>query len=142
VRRVLRAGGRFAYAVIGSPAANDWLTVIARVAAQRGHRLGGDPFGPGGPFSLSDHDRNRALLAEAGFEHVEVTELTGTMTFESPSAYWDRQAEIAGPFPALIKALPAEEVAEIRATAETALEQYATGDGYALRSSLVLAAAS
>lgn len=142
VRRVLRSGGRFAYAVIGSPSANDWLSLIARVFAQRGHPAVGDPFGPGGPFSLSDHGRNRALLAEAGFEHVDVTELTGTMTFDSPSAYWDRQSQIGGPLPAMIAALPADEVAEIRATVETALEQYATNDGYALPFSIVMAAAS
>jgi ubiquinone/menaquinone biosynthesis C-methylase UbiE len=142
VRRVLRDGGRFAYAVIGSPSANDWLSLIGRVFAQRGHTLVGDPFGPGGPFSLSDHGRNRALLAEAGFEHVDVTELTGTMTFESPSAYWDRQSQIGGPLPALITALPADEVAEIRATVETALETYATSDGYTLPYSIVMAAAS
>jgi ubiquinone/menaquinone biosynthesis C-methylase UbiE len=142
VRRVLRNGGRFAYAVIGSPSGNDWLSLMARVFAQRGHAPVGDPFGPGGPFSLSDHDRNRALLAEAGFEHVDVTELAGTMTFESPSAYWDRQSQVGGPFAALIAALPADEVAEIRATVEAALEQYATSDGYTLPHSLVVAAAS
>jgi ubiquinone/menaquinone biosynthesis C-methylase UbiE len=142
VRRVLRNGGRFAYAVIGSPSANDWMTVAARVFAQRGHMRTGDPFGPGGPFSLSDHDRNRALLAEAGFEHVEVTELTGTLTFESPSVYWDRQSQVGGPFPALIAALPADEVAAVRAAVETALDQFATSEGFALPSSLVVAAAS
>jgi ubiquinone/menaquinone biosynthesis C-methylase UbiE len=142
VRRVLRAGGRFAYAVIGSPSANDWMSLTARAFAQRGHAPAGDPFGSGGPFSLSDHDRNRALLAEVGFEHIDVTELTGTLTFESPSAYWDRQSQIGGPFPAIIAALPADEVALVRATVETALEQYATSDGYALPSSLVVAAAS
>lgn len=142
VRRVLRDGGRFAYAVIGSPTANDWLGLISRVFAQRGHTPVRDPFAPGGPFSLSDHDRNRALLAEAGFEHIDVTELAGTMTFESPSVYWDRQSQIGGPFPALIAALPVDEVAEIRATVETAFEQYATSDGYVLPFSLVVAAAS
>jgi ubiquinone/menaquinone biosynthesis C-methylase UbiE len=142
VRRVLRNGGRFAYAVIGSPSANDWLTVMARVFAQRGHSLAGDPFAPGAPFSLSDHDRNRALLAEAGFADVEVTEVTGTMTFDNPGAYWDRQSQIGGPFPALIATLPPGEVAEIRASVETALEQFATGTGYALPFSLVAAAAS
>jgi ubiquinone/menaquinone biosynthesis C-methylase UbiE len=142
VRRVLRNGGRFAYAVIGSPSANDWLGLMARVFAQHGHTAVGDPFGPGGPFSLSDHDRNRALLQGAGFEHVDVNELTGTMTFESPTAYWGQQSQIGGPFPALIAALPAEEVAAIRATVEGALEQYAAGDGYSLAWSLVVAAAS
>jgi ubiquinone/menaquinone biosynthesis C-methylase UbiE len=142
VRRVLRNGGRFAYAVIGSASANDWLTLMARSFAQHGHTPAGDPFAPAGPFSLSDLDRNRALLAEVGFEHVDVTELTGTLTFETPSAYWDLQSQIGGPFPTLIAALPAEEVAEIRKTVEAALEPYATRDGYALPTSLLMAAAS
>jgi len=142
VRRDLRPGGHFAYAVIGSPAANDWITAMARVFAQRGHSLVGDPFSPGGPFSLSDHDRNRALLAGAGFADVEVTELTGTMAFDSPGAYWERQSRIGGPFPALIATLPAEEVAELRAAVEAALEPFATGTGCALPYSLVVAAAS
>jgi SAM-dependent methyltransferase len=141
-RRVLRYGGRLAYAVIGTPSGNAWMGPLMRAFAQRGHTPAGDPFGPGGAFSLADLDRNRALLAAAGFTDVDVTELTGAMKFESPAAYWDRNAQVGGPFPALIAALPAEEVAEIRAAVEAAVEQYATDDGYALPSSLVVAAAS
>ncbi len=108
---------------------------------QRGHVPVGDPFGPGGPFSLSDHDRNRALLTEAGFNNVEATELTGAMPFESPGAYWELQSQVGGPIRASIEGLPVYEVAEVRATVETMVEHYATSDGYALPSSLVAVAA-
>jgi ubiquinone/menaquinone biosynthesis C-methylase UbiE len=141
VRRVLRPGGRLAYAVIGSPAANQWMGLMMMALAQRGHTPAGDPFGPSGPFSLSDHDRNRALLAEAGFDDVEVSELTGAMPFDSPGAYWDLQSQVGGPIPAIVAALPADEVAEVRATVEAMVEQYATGDGWAVPSSLVVVAA-
>jgi ubiquinone/menaquinone biosynthesis C-methylase UbiE len=141
VRRVLRNGGRFAYAVIGSPPANQWMGLMMMGLVQRGHAPVGDPFGPGGPFSLSDHDRNRALLAEAGFNDVEVTELTGAMPFESPAAYWDLQSQCGGPIPAIVAGLPVDEVAEIRAAVEAMVEQYATSDGYAVPSSLVAVAA-
>ena len=141
VRRVLRPGGRFAYAVIGSPPANQWMGLMVMALAQRGHAPGGDPFGPGGPFSLSDHDRNRALLGEAGFVRVEVSELPGAMPFESPGGYWELQSEIGGPIPATLARLPADEVAEVRATVEAMVEQYATGDGYAVPSSLVVVVA-
>jgi len=136
-RRVLRDGGRLAYAVIGSPVANQWMGLMMMTLVQRGHAPGGDPFGPGGPFSLSDHDRNSELLAEAGFDDVEVTELAGTMPFESPEAYWDLQSQCGGPIPAMISSLPADELAEIRATVQAAVEQYGTSDGYALPASLV-----
>jgi len=141
VRRVLRDGGRFAYAVIGSPPANQWMGLMMMALVQRGHAPTGDPFGPGGPFSLSDDDRNRALLAEAGFDNVEVTELTGAMPFESPAAYWELQSQVGGPIPAIVAGLPADEVAEVRATVEAMVEQYATSGGYAVPSSLVVVAA-
>lgn len=141
VRRVLREGGRLAYAVIGSPPANPWMGLMMMGLVERGHAPAGDPFAPGGPFSLSDHDRNRALLTEAGFDDVEVTDLTGAMQFESPAGYWDLQSQVGGPIPAIIEGLPVDEVAEIRATVEAMVEQYATSDGYAVPSSVVAVAA-
>jgi ubiquinone/menaquinone biosynthesis C-methylase UbiE len=141
VRRVLRDGGGLAYAVIGSPPANQWMGLMMMTLIQRGHAPVTDPFGPGGPFSLSDHDRNRALLEEAGFEDIEVKELAGAMPFESPAAYWELQSQVGGPMPRIIAGLPAEEVAEIRTAVESAVGQYASANGYAVPSSLVVVSA-
>ena len=141
VRRVLRDDGRLAYAVVGSPMANQWMGLMMMALVQRGHVPAGDPFGPGGPFSMSDHDRNRELLAEAGFRYVEVSELPGTMSFESPAAYWELQSQIGGPIPAIVAGLPPDEAAEARAAVEAMVEQYAAGGAYAVPSSLVVVSA-
>lgn len=142
LRRTLRDGGRLAYAVIGSPTANQWMGLVMMAFVQRGHMpAGGDPFGAGGPFSLSDPGRNRDLLHAAGFDHVEVTELQGTMPFESPDDYWALQTSIGGPIAAMASSLPADEVAEIRASLGPSMEPFATAGGYELPSSLVVASA-
>lgn len=143
LRRVLRDGGRLAYAVIGAPPANQWMGVMMMTLVSRGHMPGGgDPFGPGGPFSLSDPERNRALLDEAGFADVEITELSGAMQLASPEDYWDLQSQVGGPIPEMIASLPADEAAEVRSSVEAMMAPYATGDGYALPSSLVAVSAS
>src|SRR5262249_49755777 len=52
-RRVLRDGGRLAYAVWGPPDRNPWLTLFVGAFLQTGHvPPGGDPIGPSGVFSL------------------------------------------------------------------------------------------
>ena len=141
VRRVLRPGGRLAYAVIGTPPANQWMSLIAMSLMQRGHVLGGDPFGPGGPFSLADPERNRAMLTGAGFAEVEVTELTGTMAFDSVEDHFELQSRVGGPVATLIASLSASEAAAVRAALGEAMAPFAAGDGYALPWSLVAASA-
>jgi SAM-dependent methyltransferase len=142
LRRTLRDGGCLAYAVIGSPTANQWMGVVMMAFVQRGHMpVAGDPFGPGGPFSLSDPGRNQELLRAAGFDQVEVAELQGTMPFDSPEDYWELQSSIGGPIAAMASSLPAEEVAEIRASLGPAMEPFATAAGYELPFSLVIASA-
>lgn len=125
----------------GLSMANQWMGLIMMSLVQRGHAPVADPFGPAGPFSLADHDRNRSLLTEAGFTEVEVTELAGTMPFDTSAAYWDLQSQVGGPIPAVLAGLPADEVAEIRAEVEATVEQYPSGDGFAVPSSLVAVAA-
>ena len=50
-RRVLRDGGRVAYAVWGPPDRNPWLAMLAMAVVQNGHQPPGDPFAAGGVFS-------------------------------------------------------------------------------------------
>jgi ubiquinone/menaquinone biosynthesis C-methylase UbiE len=53
IRRVLRPDGRLAYAVMGPPDRNPWVALMMGALMQNGHMPPGDPFGPGGVFSLS-----------------------------------------------------------------------------------------
>ena len=71
-RRVLRDGGKLALSVWGGPEKNPWVTVTGMTVVQMGHQPGGDPFGPGGMFSMSEPDTIRSMLSTAGFTDITV----------------------------------------------------------------------
>ena len=81
IRRVLRPGSRCAYATWGPPDRNPWIFQIVMALVQNGYAPSGDPFAPGGVFSLATPERNNELAAAAGFTNITVEELTGTMRF-------------------------------------------------------------
>ena len=133
-RRVLRPSGRVAYGVWGPPDRNPWLTLLVGAVLQHGHALGGDPFGPGGPFSLATREANGELLTGAGFSEVEVEEIPGTMRYDSLDDYWDVQSAIAGPLAVLVATLSNEERNAIRDTLGPMVAPFETGGGYEIPS--------
>ena len=133
-KRVLRDGGRLAYAVWGPPDRNPWLTVLVGAVLQTGHALPGDPFGPGGVFSLAEPDANRALLDGAGFSEVQIEEIPGAMRYENVDHYWNVQSSVSGPLAVLIASLPAEEVDAIKTALEPGLAPFHSKDGLNLPS--------
>jgi ubiquinone/menaquinone biosynthesis C-methylase UbiE len=141
IRRVLRPGGRLAYAVWGPPDRNPWITLMAMAVIQRGHEPPANPFEPGGPFSLADPERNRALLRDAGFAEPVVEDLADVVRFEDFHDYWNLQSQVGGRIALFISSLPNEEVQSIRAAVETMIEPFASGDGYGFPS-LAIAVAS
>lgn len=140
--RVLREGGRFAYAVWGAPDRNPWMTSLVGAVLQNGHQPPGDPFGPGGPFSLADAELNRDLLDRAGFSGVNVEDITDVMRFDDFDDYWDLQSQVSGPMALLISSLPADAVDAIRSSLEPMLAPFRTGAGYEIPSLAVAATAT
>ena len=132
VKRVLRPGGRFAYAVWGAPDRNLWMTNIAMAVISQGHTPGGNPFGPGGPFSLADPDANRTLLTGAGFGDVVVEEIEGAMVHPSVDHDFEMQSALAGPLATLISSLSDDERQAIRAGLDPLVEPFRTDDGVAI----------
>lgn len=132
IRRVLRPGGRCAYAVWGPLDRNPWLGLIVGALLRHGHTPGGDPFAAGGPFSLASPEVNRELLEDAGFTDIAVSEVSGAMPFERIDDYWSLQTAVGGPLPALVKSMRPDEVRVVRATLEPAMEEFRTSEGYAL----------
>jgi ubiquinone/menaquinone biosynthesis C-methylase UbiE len=130
VRRVLRPGRRLAYALWGMPDRNPWITLLIGALLQNGHAPPGDPFGPGGLFSLSEPERNRELLGGAGFSDVQIEEITGLMRFDGLSDYWALQTAVSGPVPALIASLTADDVDSIRASLEPMMAPFQSGNTY------------
>jgi SAM-dependent methyltransferase len=131
IRRVLRPGGRCAYAVWGPLDRNPWLGLIVGALLRHGHTPG-DPFAAGGPFSLASPEVNRELLEGAGFTEIAVSEVSGAMPFERIDDYWSLQTAVGGPLPALVKSMHPAEVGLVRATLEPAMEEFRTRHGYAL----------
>jgi SAM-dependent methyltransferase len=131
-RRVLRAGGRFAYAVWGPPDRNPWIVVLIGALLQCGHTPGGDPFGAGGPFSLGEAGANETLLGDAGFTDVVVEETTGVMGYADVDDYLEVQGSLAGPVAVLIASLSPEETAALRDALAAGCEPYRSGDGIEL----------
>lgn len=124
VRRVLRQGGRLTYATWGPPDRNPWIFQIVVALLQNGIAPPGDPFAPGGLFSLSAPERNHALTSGAGFSDVTVEEITGVMRFDSVDEYWTHVTEVAGPIAELVGSLGSEQLGAIRATLEPSLAPY------------------
>ncbi|MDT5165617.1 MAG: hypothetical protein QOC88_2511, partial [Mycobacterium sp.] len=114
IRRVLRPGGRCAYATWGLPQHNPWIFQLVAALVQNGIAPPGDPFAPGGLFSLATEESNSALAADGGFTDVTIDELTGTMRFDDPDDYWTHVAAVSGPVAELVSSLDGDQVTAIR----------------------------
>lgn len=131
-QRALRPGGRLVYAVWGPLDRNPWLSLLAMAVLDNGHQPPGNPFEPGGVFSLADPDRNRELVRAAGFEEPNVDELADVMRFDDLEDYWTLQTQVSGPLALFISSLPEDDIQTIRATLQPMLEPFTSGDGYEL----------
>jgi ubiquinone/menaquinone biosynthesis C-methylase UbiE len=124
IRRVLRPGGRCAFATWGPPESNPWIFQIVVALLQNGFAPPGDAFAPGGIFSLSTPERHRELAAGGGFSDIRVEQLTGIMRFESLDDHWSYIAAIAGPLAELVGSLDADQTQAVRTTLQPLLAPY------------------
>jgi ubiquinone/menaquinone biosynthesis C-methylase UbiE len=128
-RRVLRPGGRFAFAVWAPRERNDWMTVPAAVMEERGHLV---------PQTDSDvrlsarrsPESIRRLLPEAGFERAEIEELPVAYRFANADELWFFVSELRGPVALALATLGEDERAAVRAEIEQRAER--TGEGFRL----------
>jgi ubiquinone/menaquinone biosynthesis C-methylase UbiE len=128
--RVLRPGGRVAFAVWGPPDRNPWIVLLGITMMQLGHPPPGDPFGPGGMFSLAPPDIARNLTAGTGFSEVGVEELPVAQRFEGFADYWEFQSEVAGPLAVMLRSLSSEVVGQLRSALEDAAAPFLSAGGY------------
>jgi SAM-dependent methyltransferase len=76
--RWLAPGGRFTFAVWGTPADNPWVTVVRDVVAEVVDVPAVDPEAPG-PFRYAEAGKLTSLLARAGFDDLEVSDWRGSL---------------------------------------------------------------
>jgi hypothetical protein len=115
---VLKSGRNLSFSVWGAPEQNPWVTVSGMTIVQLGHQPGGDPFGPGGMFSMADHNTIRTMVANAGFQNVEIEEVPVSWDFDSFDAGWEFMTTVAGAIAAVVRQIPPEEVEKFRAALE------------------------
>jgi ubiquinone/menaquinone biosynthesis C-methylase UbiE len=130
-RRVLRLGGKLAFAVWSTAEANPWASLPGRILVSRGHMAPPDPKAPG-IFALSDRERLRALVTEAGFAAPHFEEVASHKRFASFDAYWGYLTELAGAISPVLRGLSSDERQAVREQLREAAAPFAVESGYDL----------
>jgi len=131
IARVLRTGGRVAFAVWGPRARNPWLGVVLdAVGAQLGRPV--PPPGIPGPFALEDSAELARLLSGAGLDDVAVSEVAVPLRAASFEEWWARTSALAGPLARILASLHEDAARAIRDRAQAAVGRYWTPAGLEL----------
>jgi SAM-dependent methyltransferase len=130
-RRVLRPGGRLAFAVWAEGERNPWATLIRRQLVGRGHVPPPDPAEPG-MFFLADRDRLRALVRDAGFASLELEDVEVAAVHGSFDDYWSVTLDMSAYTAAALQGLPDDEQQDLRAAVERDAEAFRSDGGLVL----------
>ncbi|NLT06071.1 MAG: methyltransferase domain-containing protein [Solirubrobacterales bacterium] len=134
-RRVLKPGGRLAFAVWTAADRNPWAALPAMTLIQAGHMELPEPGTPG-ILALADPDRIRELLHGAGFDEPALEEVGFTFRHPNFADQWATLRELTGPLARIIDALSESEREAVRTKLEAAAEPFRTADGgYAIPAS-------
>jgi ubiquinone/menaquinone biosynthesis C-methylase UbiE len=129
IRRVLRRGGTFAFAVWAERERNRWMTVPAEVMEERGHL----PVQTEAETQLSAKRNARSiirLLQEAGFGSAEVAEMPVAYRFANTEELWFFVSELRGPVAAALVKLDDGEREAVREEIERRAVR--SGEGFEL----------
>jgi SAM-dependent methyltransferase len=130
-RRVLRTGGKLAFATWAPARRNPWATAYGPVLIERGLQ---EPPVPGEPgqFALSEPERITGLVRAAGFDEVAVAEVHVENRFESWGHYRQVITSLAAALRETLAGLDEGTRAEIDEAARARLDPFLTSEGYAL----------
>jgi ubiquinone/menaquinone biosynthesis C-methylase UbiE len=130
-RRVLRPGGRLAFATWAPAKRNPWATAYGPVLIERGLQ---EPPRPGEPgqFALGEPELIEELVRGAGFPEVKVEEIAVEYRFEDWSDYRRVVTSLAASLRQTLEQLDESTRAEIDAGARARIEGFHGPDGYRL----------
>jgi SAM-dependent methyltransferase len=130
-RRVLRPGGRLAFATWAPAKRNPWATAYGPVLVERGLLEPPKPDEPG-QFFLSDPEQIGELVRAAGFDEVSVTEVPVVFRAASWTEYRRIVSSLAASMREVLDALDDSTRAEVDEAARGRIEPYRSGEGYEL----------
>ena len=91
---------------------------------------------------MASEERTRALLAGAGFRSVRTDEVPVRFAFRALEDYEQWVVDVGGPFAMLVRELPEDERALLRARLREAFVPFAADGGYELPGVALCAVAS
>ncbi len=143
IRRILRPGGRAAFAVWDIPEHNPWATIPSRVMVELGHAERPDPDAPG-MFALAAEGALTELLEGAGFEDVAVSPVALQRRYDALQGYVDETVDMSPIFSTTFRELDAAQQARIVEAITAEAQPYVADDGSVMLpgSSLVASAAA
>jgi SAM-dependent methyltransferase len=130
-RRVLRAGGRLAFSTWADAARNPWATAYGPALVERGLQEP-TPRGSPGQFALAQPEAVAALVHGAGFDEVEVEEVSVEYRFRDWADYREVTTSLAASLRATLEPLDETQRAEIDEAARERLAGFRDGEGYVL----------
>jgi SAM-dependent methyltransferase len=128
IRRVLRPGGRAAFAVWDTPERNPWAVIPGRAMVELGHAEPPDPAAPG-MFTLAGDGRLADLLEGAGFQDVVVTPVALHRHYDALSGFIEETIDMSPMFSATYRELDPDEQAKAIAAITAAAQPYVADDG-------------
>lgn len=128
VRRVLRPGGRAAFAVWDVPDRNPWATIPSRALIELGHAEPPDPEAPG-MFALAPAEKIQELLQGAGFVEVSVLAVGVERRYERLEQFIQDTTEISPLFGATVRELSEADRAAVQDRIEASAAEYTADDG-------------
>jgi ubiquinone/menaquinone biosynthesis C-methylase UbiE len=130
LRGALRPGGRCAFVCWRAPRDNPWAMapLVAARQALNIHPPPADPLAPG-PFAFADEQRLRALMAEAGFDAVEMQRIDAPIALGASAREAARHCLQIGPVSRLAREAGAAQEPLILDAIERALAPQAAADG-------------
>jgi SAM-dependent methyltransferase len=130
-RRVLRPGGRVAFAVWADRERNDWATTLWDVLESRAPLPPARPGGPG-MFALADRRVVNDSLARAGLEPAAIEEIPVEWRYADFAEYWRTAAAMNGGLTRLLPTMSDADQADLTAAVQAAVERFRDGEGYRL----------
>ena len=130
-RRVLKPGGRLAFATWAPPNRNPWATAYGPVLIERGLLEPPNPAEPG-QFFLSTPARIEEFARGAGFDELVVSEVPVVFRAESWAEYRRIVSSLAASMREVLETLDDSARAEVDEAARARIEPFRSGDGYQL----------
>ena len=140
-RRVLRPGGRLAFAVWRGPERNPWVSIAGRILVEHGHFPPPEPGAPG-IFALADDERVRGLLEDAGFVLERLEEVDAHFHYRDVDDYIVRARDTGGPFARAWDGASEEEQLTMTAELQERFAPFRVEAGYAFTGVALCALAS